>query len=187
MKIKSRWRYMRLQLLAAPRHQQLVVGARNDFNVPLRVDGEGRLLIGSGNSFGYRLAPMLGNGEILLQARGQAAVLQIGQSNQFSNNISIVSCGRITIGDRCLIGDQVAIYDCDAHEVDPVNRHRSSGEILPVSIGNNVWLGSRVIILKGVTIGDNSVIGAMSVVTRSIPPNCIAAGNPARVLRTLDH
>lgn len=54
---------------------------------------------------------------------------------------------------------------------------------MPVTIGNNVWLGSRVMILKGVSIGDNSVIGASSVVTKPIPANCIAAGNPAKIIR----
>jgi maltose O-acetyltransferase len=83
----------------------------------------------------------------------------------------------------CQIGDQVAIYDCDFHEINPSTRDRSYGPTSPVVIGNNVWLGSRVIVLKGVTIGDNSVVGAMSVVTKSIPANCVAAGIPARIIR----
>jgi maltose O-acetyltransferase len=60
------------------------------------------------------------------------------------------------------------------------------GTIKPVSIGNNVWIGSRVMILKGASIGDNSVIAAMSVVTSAIPANCVAAGVPAKVIRKIE-
>lgn len=127
----------------------------------------------------------MGSGEILLQPRTSEAQIIIGNNNAFNNNVSIVAMGKITLGDRCLIGDQVGIIDCDFHEINPQTRNRSVGLILPVSIGNNVWLGSRVMVLKGVTIGDNSVIAAASVVTKSLPANCIAAGNPAKVIRSI--
>ena len=94
--------------------------------------------------------------------------------------------GAITIGDCCLIGDQVAVCDCDWHEIDPSHRNRSAGPIRPVAISNNVWLGSRVMVLKGVTIGDNSVVAAARVVTKSIPANCVVAGNPAKYIRTIE-
>jgi maltose O-acetyltransferase len=84
-----------------------------------------------------------------------------------------------------LIGDQVTILDCDFHEISPITRMNGVGPIEPVVIGDNVWLGSRVMVLKGVTIGENSVVAAMSVVTKSIPPNSIAVGNPARVIRSI--
>jgi len=79
-----------------------------------------------------------------------------------------------------------SIYDCDSHEVDPKFRRRSVGPIEPVIIGDNVWFGSRVQVLRGVSIGDNSVIGAGSVVVQSIPANCVAAGVPAKVIRTFE-
>jgi maltose O-acetyltransferase len=135
--------------------------------------------------FGFRSAARLGSGEILLQARHPIAKLVIGKSNAFSNNVSIVANEQITLGNACRIGDLVAIYDCDFHEVNPATRHASPGATKPVHIGNNVWLGSRVIVLKGVVIGDNSVVGAGSVVTKSIPANCLAAGVPAKVIRLL--
>ena len=128
---------------------------------------------------------MLGDGGILLQPRHATSVIRIGNNNSFSNNVVVVANERITVGDRCQVGDQVAIYDCDFHEVNPDTRNRSHGRTSPVCIGSNVWLGSRVMILKGVTIGDNSVIGAMSLVTRSIPENCVAAGHPAKVIHSL--
>lgn len=162
------------------------VGARTCLQVPLGGGGRGTLRIGCGNVFGYRMAMKLGSGGIFLQPRSKESVIEIGTENLFNNNVTIVANKRISVGSNCQIGDLVAIYDSDFHELDPATRNRSPGKIMPVSIGNNVWLGSRVMVLKGVTIGDNSVIGAMSLVTKSIPANCIAAGNPAKVIRIIE-
>lgn len=182
----SAWRINRLRLVEGWRHHRMELGLRTRFNVLVRSGGRGELRIGSDNTFGWGPAPRLGCGEITLQPRGRDAQVVIGNRNAFSNNVSLVAMGRIQVGNDCLVGDQCAIYDCDFHEIDPSRRSRSVGRILPVIIGNNVWLGSRVMVLKGVTIGDNSVVGAMSVVSKSIPPNCVAAGNPAKVIRQLE-
>ena len=184
-RIRNEWYLRRFLWLGKARHKQLVVGEQVCFNVPVRGEGEGTLIIGNRNMLGYRLAFRLGTGEILLQARNPDARIVIGEANAFSNNVSIVANEQITIGDRSQIGDLVSIYDCDFHEINPATRNRSAGLTKPVIIGNNVWLGSRVIVLKGVIIGDNSVIAAASVVTKPIPANCIAAGNPAKVIRTI--
>jgi maltose O-acetyltransferase len=133
------------------------------------------------------MAPMLGSGALLIQPRNRDALIEIGNNNWFSNNIALCANEKISIGHGCQIGDQVAIYDCDFHEIDPTTRHLSCGPKSPVFIGNNVWLGSRVIILKGVTIGDNTVVGAMSIVTKSIPSNCVAAGIPANIIRKISN
>lgn len=167
------------------RRMDVRAGAGNRAQVPLRGAGRGSLRIGTGNVFGFDGAMKLGSGAILLQPREKNAVIEIGDGNLLSNNVAIVANQRISIGDGCQIGDMVCIYDSDFHEIAPLTRNRSAGVISPVKVGNNVWLGSRVMVLKGVTIGDNSVIGAMSLVTRSIPANCIAAGVPARVIRTI--
>ena len=143
-------------------------------------------MIGRSNSFGFRAAPRLGTGEILLQPRSPDAEILIGDRNMTSNNLSILANRRITIGNDCLIGDLVVISDCDFHEISPANRNRGAGPTAAVSIGNNVWLGSRVMVLKGVIIGDNSVVAAMSVVTKSIPADSLAAGVPARVIRSIE-
>lgn len=79
----------------------------------------------------------------------------------------------------------MVVIDSDFHEIDPDLRKRSTGPSEAVNIGDNVWLGSRSIVLKGVTIGDNSVVDAMSLVNKSIPANCVAAGNPAKVIRKI--
>jgi maltose O-acetyltransferase len=154
-------------------------------NVPIRTDGRGRVKVCDQVTLGYRPAVKCGNGEILLQARGENSYIEINSGTSTSNNVAIVAMQAITIGRNCLIGDNVMITDCDFHNIDPKTRHDQVHITKPVDVGDNVWLGSRVIVLKGVAIGRNSVIAAGSVVTRSIPPNVIAAGSPARVIRSI--
>ncbi len=91
----------------------------------------------------------------------------------------------ITIGNHCMIGSNVIIVDSDQHSIDYMERRNDTGTILtePVSIDDDVWIGMSSIILKGVHIGKNTIIGAGSVVTKDIPSNCIAAGNPCKVIR----
>jgi acetyltransferase-like isoleucine patch superfamily enzyme len=156
-------------------------------SVPLIADGKGDVYLEPGSSFGCCDAPSVGNGQIRLQARSIGSKIQIGAGCAFSNNVTLCALKSITIGNKCLIGDMVLVMDSDHHEISPENRWLSSGEIAPISIGNNVWLGSRAIILKGVTIGDHSVVGAGAVVTKSVPPKTIVAGNPAKVVRHLEH
>lgn len=116
--------------------------------------------------------------------------------NVFINyNCLLLDCNRIEIGDNVLFGGAVQI--CTAtHPLPAAERVVVPGgpdgnvagyrtRALPVTIGSNVWLGAGVIVLPGVTIGDNTTIGAGSVVTKPIPPNVVAVGNPCRVLRNL--
>ncbi len=96
----------------------------------------------------------------------------------------IVASEDISIGSNTMIASGCYISDSDWH--DTYDRTNELEKHRPIRIGENVWLGVRVIIGKGVTIGDNTIVGAGAVVTQDIPPNCIAAGNPARVVRSLD-
>ena len=93
----------------------------------------------------------------------------------------------LSIGDNVKIGGNCTIMDNDVHQIDYRDRRNNNGVVKtsPVVIENDAWLGANVIVLKGVTIGARSIIGAGSVVTKSIPPDCIAAGNPARVIQYL--
>ena len=101
----------------------------------------------------------------------------------FSNfNFTVLDEARVTIGDDCFIGPNVSIYTA-CHSTDPVERNSRQEWALPVTIGNNVWIGGSVTILPGVTIGDNVTIGAGSVVVGDIPSNSVAVGNPARVVK----
>lgn len=134
---------------------------------------------------GWRPGTMLGDGTIQIQPRSKQSVIEIGCGCGFNNNVCIIAMESVRIGDDCMVGDQVSIIDADFHEIDPETRNRSAGSIAPVTIGNNVWLGSKVMVLKGVSIGDNSIIGAGSVVAHSIPENVIAAGVPAKIIRNI--
>lgn len=107
--------------------------------------------------------------------------------NFFANNgLTLLDSGLIEIGDDVLIAPNVGIYTA-GHALDPELRLRTGAEYTaPVKIGNNVWIGAGVTVCPGVTIGDNSVIGAGSVVTKSIPSDSLAYGNPAHVVRQFD-
>ena len=109
-------------------------------------------------------------------------------NNVALNGTVITSKKNIYIGDGTIIAPNVIIVDTDFHAVwPPEDRFKQVSSDLDkaVTIGNNVWIGMNSIILKGLSIGDNSVIGAGSVVNSSIPDNCIAAGNPAKVIKSL--
>lgn len=165
---------------------RLVVGRDVKVFVPVRFDGKGTVSIGDRTVLGWPLSVRVGNGEILLQARDKSARVVVGRNVAFSNNVSIIAMQSVTIGDDCLIGDLSLFMDSDFHEIDPDNRRNGSGVSKAVAVGRNVWFGSRVIVQKGVTIGENSIIASQSVVTRDIPANCIAGGNPAKVIRYLE-
>ncbi|SFD59295.1 maltose O-acetyltransferase [Klenkia taihuensis] len=93
--------------------------------------------------------------------------------------------GPVTIGDDVQIGPGVQLLT-PTHPVDPVRRRERWEGSAPITIGDNVWLGGGVVVLPGVTIGHDTVVGAGSVVTRDLPPRVVAVGNPARVVRELD-
>lgn len=116
------------------------------------------------------------------QAQGE---IHIGDYVLISPGVRISAAQSIRIGDNCMLAANVYISDSDWHGL--YNRIRPFRCTKPVTIENNVWLGERVIVNKGVTIGENSVIGAGAVVTRNIPPNSVAAGNPARVIKSLNN
>jgi galactoside O-acetyltransferase len=105
--------------------------------------------------------------------------------NVYANfNLTLVDDTHIFIGDYVMIGPNVTIATA-GHPIDPELRMKVAQFNIPVNIGNNVWLGANTVILPGVSIGDNSVIGAGSIVTKDIPENVVAVGNPCRVLREI--
>ena len=105
--------------------------------------------------------------------------------NVYANfNLTLVDDTHIYIGDYTMLGPNVVIATA-GHPILPELREKAYQFNIPVHIGKNCWLGSGVIVLPGITIGDNSVIGAGSVVTKDIPANVVAIGNPCRVLREI--
>lgn len=111
------------------------------------------------------------------------ASLVIGDDVFLNGGVSIEAWREVRIGSNVLMAPYASIVDDDLHEVEAGSR-RDKG---PVVVGDNVWLGRNVAVLPGVRIGDGSVVGANSVVSRDIPAGCFAAGAPARAIRKLDH
>ncbi len=110
--------------------------------------------------------------------------ISIGDYCLICPGVRISSASGISIGPSCMMASGVYITDSDWHGI--YDRLDYIGSSSPVRVGTNVWLGDSAIVCKGVTIGDNSIIGAGSVVTSDIPADVIAAGNPARVIRELE-
>ena len=105
--------------------------------------------------------------------------------NFFANyNCTIIDVAKVTIGDNCQMAPNVAIYTA-GHPLHPVSRNSMYEYGISVSIGDNVWIGGNTVILPGVHIGSNTVIGAGSVVTKDIPDWVVAAGNPCRVIKQI--
>lgn len=110
--------------------------------------------------------------------------IRLGTNVFFNFNCVILDVALVTIGDNVLIGPAVQIYTA-THPLDTSERRKMLESAKPITIGLDVWIGGGAIICPGVSIGDRTVIGAGSVVTRDIPSDVIAAGNPARILREL--
>ena len=110
--------------------------------------------------------------------------ITIGDNVFINFGCIIFDMGEVTIGDNAMFGPRVGIYTTN-HAFDAEERIANVVVSKPIHIGNRVWLSADVKIVQGVTIGDNSIIGAGSVVTKDIPPNVIAAGNPCRVIREI--
>ena len=131
-------------------------------------------------------AKLILNGEVMLYEGvnirlTRNAKLLIGDHTYINRSSSIDCTMSVTIGDLCAISDNVQILDSDFHEISTSDY--TSIACQPITIGNHVWIGRSAIILKGVTIGDGAIIGAGSVVTRSVPPKCLVAGVPARIIK----
>ncbi len=106
-------------------------------------------------------------------------------NNVYANfNLTLVDDTHIYVGDCTMFGPNVTVATA-GHPIDPKLRSKAYQYNMPVHIGRNCWLGAGVVVLPGVTIGDNSVIGAGSVVTKDIPSNVVAVGNPCKVLREI--
>ena len=110
--------------------------------------------------------------------------IHIGKNFYANHNLSILDGGRVEIGDFVFIAPNVVITTA-GHAIDPEQRDKGYEIVLPITIGSHVWIGANVCILPGVKVGNNVVIGAGSVVTKDIPDNVIAVGNPCKVLRKI--
>lgn len=133
-----------------------------------------------------KLIPDLGERCVILSpfTTDYGCYCHIGDDTFINHNAYLMDCADITIGSHCFIGPNCGLYTA-IHPILPEDRNQGLEKARPIIIGNNCWLGGDVTVLPGVTIGENSVIGSGSVVTRDIPANVVAAGNPCRVLRSI--
>ncbi len=153
---------------------------------PLLCLGVGAISLGEGVQFGWKASPLFYTGYCHLEVSNKESWVEIGDRTEFNNNLMIKSEGAgIRIGRDGLFGAHVEIFDSDFHDLDPERRKSGTPQMAQVEIGDNVFVGMGVRILKGTKIGSDSVVGAGSVVTGEIPAGVIAAGNPARVIREL--
>jgi acetyltransferase-like isoleucine patch superfamily enzyme len=147
------------------------------------IRGNGRIVVGANAYLSGKIGiGFAGCGECVPE-------LLIGDNVFVGHNCAFVAAERISIGANCLIGNETRIQDNDGHPLDADLRRAGEGVdssgIKPVIIEDGVWIAPRSTILKGVRIGRNSVIGVGSVVTKDVPPGTLAAGNPAKVIKTI--
>jgi len=110
--------------------------------------------------------------------------IEVGEDFFANFNCTILDVAKVTIGNNVMFAPNVSIYTA-GHPIHPDSRNSGYEYGIPVTIGNNVWIGGNTVVNPGVTIGDNVVIGSGSVVTKDIAANCVAAGNPCRIIRKI--
>jgi acetyltransferase-like isoleucine patch superfamily enzyme len=110
--------------------------------------------------------------------------IEVGDNFYANFNLTILDANKVVIGDNVFIAPNVGLHT-SGHPLDARRRNAGLEYAWPITIGHNVWIGAGVNVMPGVRIGDNSVIGAGSVVTRDVPPNVVAAGVPCRVMRSI--
>jgi acetyltransferase-like isoleucine patch superfamily enzyme len=170
------------RLAAALLNAQLRMGGRARVPLSVRltgkvhIAGEGEVVFGEGITMIGTVVP------IEFVAHNGARIV-IGDRTFINYGSSITAYDLVSIGRDCLLGHYTLILDNNGHDL---KQHNVLPPSAPVTVGDHVWICSRVLILPGVSIGDHSVIGAGSVVTKNIPPRCVAMGNPARVVREVD-
>jgi maltose O-acetyltransferase len=109
--------------------------------------------------------------------------IHVGDNFYAGFNCTILDMAEVRVGHNCMIGPNVGLYTA-GHSIEPKGRNKS-GYAMPINIGNDVWIGGTCVILPGITIGDNSIVAAGSVVTKDVPSNVIVAGNPAKILKNI--
>lgn len=162
------------------------IGKNSKFYGKPRIHRNPHCIISIGNNCTFRsdLTNNIGyKNKCILLAREENSVIEIGDNSSF-NGATVSSVEKVIIGKNVMIGYNALIIDSDGHPIDPELRvkHLAKGLSKPIYIMDNVWIGANTTILKGVKIGENSVIGANSYITSNIPPNVVAAGNPCKVL-----
>ncbi|MGL4790420.1 MAG: sugar O-acetyltransferase, partial [Anaerotignaceae bacterium] len=110
--------------------------------------------------------------------------IEIGENFFANHNVVILDCAKVTFGNNVFVAPNCGFYTA-GHPLDATQRNEGLEYAYPITVGNDVWIGGNVVVLPGVTIGDNCVIGAGSVVKNNIPSGVVAVGNPCKVVKKL--
>ena len=161
------------------------VEGKPNLYMPLLLKGKGKIKFGNNVQNGVILAHYTYSSYNYILANNEDSEVTIGNNVVLANGCSIQAVSKISLGDNVMIGINCLLVDSDGHDLDPDKRMDGDVKIAEINIENNVVVFYNSVVLKGVTIGENSVIGCCSVVTKDIPSNVFAAGNPAKVIRNL--
>jgi acetyltransferase-like isoleucine patch superfamily enzyme len=154
-----------------------IVMDRSDFPIGVSI----QLLDGAS----LTIAANLNARNLFIHAR-QGAAMTIGEAVGFNGQVRLMmhEAGSMSVGRGCLFGDFTDVTNSDMHSIVDIASGERVNPARDVAIGERVWVGQRCMLLKGALIGDGSVIGAGSIVSSAVPPGCLAAGNPVRILKT---
>ncbi|MDQ1096439.1 MULTISPECIES: sugar O-acetyltransferase [Chryseobacterium] len=111
--------------------------------------------------------------------------IRLGENFYANHNLVILDCAEVSFGDNAFIGPNCSFYTA-GHPLDAKQRNEGLEYARPIRVGHNVWFGGNVVVLPGITIGNNAVIGAGSVVTKDVPDNAVAVGNPCRIVKMIE-
>jgi maltose O-acetyltransferase len=186
LKAVAKWAIVRVLTAYVVAKYQLLRGDRVQFgpgfkaNRKLVIKGPGRVI------FGAEVNAWAHEERNVIITYDRDVTIRIG-SHVRLNGVGLMAKRGITIGDHCILGSTLLV-DTDFHSVRRDRATNPHAPVLsaPIVVGDNVWLAGQTVVLKGVTIGANAVVGFRAVVTRDVPPDVIVAGNPARVVRELD-
>ena len=181
LKLNNWWRF---RLYSSYCNNKNVTGKYKAYQ-PVVLRGKGTIEFGNNVQIGVINSPSLYSSYAYIEARTPEAQITFGNNTSINNNFSVTAEKKITIGNDCLIGFNCRISDSNFHDLSPENRLETDANPKEVIISNNVFIGNDVTILKGVIIGENTVVAARSVVTKSFGDNLVVAGNPAKVVKEL--
>jgi maltose O-acetyltransferase len=185
LKAVAKWAIVRLMTTYIVAKYRLLRGDRVQFgpgfqaNRKLVIRGPGRVI------FGANVNAWAHEERNVILTFGRDVTIAVG-SNVRLNGVGLMAKRGITIGNNCILGSTLLV-DTDFHSLrrDRATNPHAPVQSAPINVQDNVWLAGQTVVLKGVTIGANSVVGFRAVVTRDVPPDVVVAGNPARVVRHL--
>ena len=184
-KIASKIYFSLFRAACAVKSNNKPIDGNYNSNQPVVIRGKGNIVFGTNVNFGVINSPFFYNTYAYIEARNKKATVSFGNNININNSFTAVAEKSITIEDNVLIGYNCSIIDSDFHDLDPSNRNNNDQKSVGVTLSKNVFIGNDVSILKGVIIGENTVVAANTVVTKSFPSNVIIGGNPAKIIREL--